>query len=277
MSVFSDKKSEIHSSVNRLYNLLENKRVAGEKYHWLNLGYWKNSANTQSACQDLIQLVAEYACIQNSRKILDVGFGFGIQDIFIANQYPHCEIHGVNIVENQIEEAKELVSENNLSNRIFLQKGDATQLDYDDETFDKVIAIESAFHFYTREVFFKEAYRVLKKGGALCLAEGLPNFNKISDTKFIERSRFLGIPIENQYEISVYINKLKDAGFTNIEYLDVSEWVVPFGAFVVKQPKGWRFNEDVCIPDKETLEKLISEFKTNTTIDKYYVVKSIKA
>ena len=267
------------SPINQLYqqvheNILKNKGA----FSWLNLGCWKNADNVAKACQDLVNLVASFGELADNQKILDAGFGYGIQDIFLAKKIQNIKITGINLVEKQVEVANYLVSKEGLTSQINFKVGDATQLSFPEHSFDRIICIEAAFHFNTREKFFDKAYKALKNNGVICLAEGLPNEAYINDQMFIQRSKFLGIPIENQYGIEKYREKLEQIGFSSIEFLDISEAVIPFSAVAVKHQSGWRTEEKIELPkDKATLNDLIASFKKSTTIDKYYIIKARKA
>lgn len=265
--------------INQLYqqvheNILKNKGA----FSWLNLGYWEKADTVATACQNLVSLVSDFGELADNQKILDVGFGYGVQDIFLAKKIQNIKITGINLVEKQVEVANSLVSKEGLTSQINFKVGDATQLSFPEDSFDRIIAIESAFHFNTREFFFKNAFKILKKDGLICLAEGLPNKKNTDSAYFNERSKFLGIPIENQYGIKEYVKKLEQIGFSSIEFLDISEVVIPFSAVAVKHQSGWRTEEKIELPkDEATLNDLIASFKKSTTIDKYYIIKARKA
>lgn len=244
--------------------------------YYLNLGYWKNTNNTKKACEQMIDRVIQYSNLHKSQKLLDVGYGYGDQDIYIATKIPHLTIYGINITDNQVQQAQQKVIENNLSNRIFLQKGDAISLDFKNNSFDTIIAIESAFHFNTREKFFKEAFRTLKKNGILCLTDCLPT-TKITNPEFLTNSKRFGIPIANQYQIDDYIKKLQKIGFSSITFEDITENVIPHSAAEITNLNGWRTEPIVNLPDnKNTVNELIHNFNIATTIEHYYIIKAVK-
>lgn len=243
---------------------------------YLNLGYWKNTNNVNKACEALIELVIEEAEIQNQKKILDVGYGYGEQDIYIAQKFPELEIYGVNIIKNQVKIAQQRVDFTYLSNRVFLGEGDAVNLPYQDASFDSTIAIESAFHFNTRHNFFKESYRVLKPGGLLCLTDCLPLNHYTKNTHFIETSLKMGIPIENQYNINEYIERLSSVGFEKISYIDLTKFVLPYSAVERSQKNGWRANPEIVITQNINLAETLNNFTEATTIGNYYLIKAYK-
>lgn len=264
-------------SVQIMYSELDSRiNNATSDCNYLNLGYWENTNVTKIACEQMIDKVITYANIKENQTLLDVGFGYGDQDIYIATKIPNLNIYGINIIDKQVKKAQQQVEENGMSDQIFLEKGDAISLSYDNNAFDTIIAIESAFHFNTREKFFEEAFRTLKKGGTLCLTDCLP-INKKNDLDFQKKSERVGIPIKNQYNITVYIKILEKIGFNSISFLDISEHVLPYSAAEINNKNGWRTETVVNLPkDKNTINDLIANFNESTTIESYYIIKAIK-
>lgn len=266
-------------SINDLYALLaKNNQLnqLNEASQWLNLGYWNGVNTINEACSELIKLVVKFASINDGETILDVGFGYGVQDILISTLLPNSKIYGINILENQVNFAQQLVEQNKLSDKIFLTKGDATNLPYFNFSFDNIISIESAFHFNTRADFFKQAHKVLKVGGKICLVDFVTSNEIKIQNSFELRCQKLGIPLSNQCTFEEYKDSLIKIGFENIEFIDISQYVIPYAATLVKHQNGWRNNEPMVLPNEDQLSVLIKQFKINTTIDKYFVIKATK-
>ena len=264
------KESATLTNVEKVYSRLHEILVRkSSDCYYLNLGYWKDTHSIRKACEQLIDLVISNAGITNGHSILDVGFGYGDQDVYIAKQFPQLTIHGINIIQEQVKHAQETVHKEGLSQQIKLDTGDAVNLNLGPGSFDAVIAIESAFHFNTRELFFKEAFRVLKDKGVLCLADCLPPELFENTSAMQVAAGNMAIPVSNLYDIDEYVCMLKRSGFTNITFTDISEWVLPHSAVEMKDG-GWRNDSELYLPpEKAVLDEMVKQFISATTIGKY--------
>jgi microcystin synthetase protein McyJ len=195
---------------------------------WLNLGYWKDAQTYPDACRAMAILLGETAELQSTDTVLDVGCGFGEQDALLAERFRVARIMGIDITPVHVTVGQARLRAKQLDERITLTVGSAVQTGYPDDSFDKVIALECAFHFKTREQFFAEAFRVLKPGGRLALTDMLPspgqNFSGLA--RRIVRKRAC-IPEENMYDRIAYSKKLEAKGFTDIKIVSIPGYVYP--------------------------------------------------
>lgn len=208
-----------------LFNIENEKFENDDKSLWFNLGYWKNAKTYEDANREYAELLGEFGEFERNDEILDVGFGFALQDILWMKKHQIGSIVGINISDVQLKKANELVAKEGLSDKIKLQVGDATKLDFEENSFDKVVALDCAYHFDTREDFFKESYKVLKENGTLVISDYLP----LSTTKigFIRR-RVLAkvcIPSENLYGIESYEQKLRENGFEITKKEEIGRYI----------------------------------------------------
>lgn len=217
--------------VRALYGALgEGNSLCREK-QYLNLGYWGTGAQDLDGAADaLAELMAVEAGLEQHDDVLDAGFGFADQDIYWMRHHGPRSITGVNIAAAQVRAARSKVEAAGLQERIHLQEGDATALPFPDGSFSVVMALESAFHFRTREKFFSEAFRVLRPGGRLVLVDLAAVERTLSAkdrvAELVGRS-FWQIPRENMYPGAAFKEKLRAVGFEGARHRSIWHQVYP--------------------------------------------------
>jgi erythromycin 3''-O-methyltransferase len=169
--------------------------------------------------------LAEAAGMREGDRVLDVGFGYGDQDMYWMETRNPASIVGLDITPAQVEVARERARERGMADRLDLRVGSATDMPFEAGSFDRVVALESAFHFDTRRDFFREAFRVLRPGGVLATADiivrGGPREERVRELTAWEGY----VPADNWCDRGAYAERLREAGFAGIEIRDVSHHV----------------------------------------------------
>ena len=201
---------------------------------YLNMGYWKDAHTIDEACQALVTLVADKAALRPHDWLLDVGFGFAEQDMYWLETFGPQQIVGVNISRVQVQLACARVAARQMDDRITLLAGSATALPLRPASFEKVTALESAFHFDMREKFFQEAYQVLRPRGRLVLTDviALPPPRQwfqglLHRLVWVSFCRTQGVSKENRDTQQTYVQKLNAAGFCHVELTSIRDDVYP--------------------------------------------------
>lgn len=221
-----------------LYELASLDNYLTERTLYRNVGYWKDNPSTlDDASEALARTAAEKLELSENDRLLDVGFGYGDQDMYWMEHFHPREIVGINITQSQLDVATKRVAERGMSGRIRYQQASATNLPFADNSFDKVVALECAFHFQTRLDFFREAFRVLRPGGRLVLFDivPLPYAHLPLLPRMISN---LGLYFwktcpENVYDRAAYEGKLRTAGFTAQVESVYDDTLVPFSKYTI--------------------------------------------
>jgi SAM-dependent methyltransferase len=211
----------------RLYEFIGVDNYYTSSSLYVNLGFWARAATLDEASQDLARLLAETASLGGPElDVLDCGFGFADQDLYWLRHYSPARITGINVTPLQVELAHARVREAGLASRIRLHFGSATAMPFADSAFDRVLALESAFHFETRSKFFAEAMRVLRPGGILATTDLIRADTARLDVKgrLIHRLHcaLWRTPEVNMYPRHVYAQELGRVGFTNVQVKSIA-------------------------------------------------------
>lgn len=106
--------------------------------------------------------------------------------------------------------------------------------------FDRILALDCAYHFETRKVFFEQAFEHLSPGGRIALADiCLPTTSKSLIRRMIDSTGAL-MPKENMVTADEYEAQLRRVGFVDVTVKDITEDVFP-GFLSFLRSKGWRW------------------------------------
>lgn len=202
---------------------------------WLNLGYWRTARTYPDACAAMVELLGTRAGLGPGDRVLDVGVGFAEQDFVLLERFEVSHIVGIDITPVHVDMGRDRVAGRGLEDRIDIRLGSATATGFHDASFDKVLALECAFHFDTRDHFIREAFRVLKPGGTIALADMLPSPGKKSGLKTVFGRKYGHIPKANYYDREEYPRRLAAAGFGDVIVESIREDVYPAMAEYVRQ------------------------------------------
>ena len=108
--------------------------------------------------------------LQPGSRVLDVGCGPGSISVGLAKAIEPGELHGIDMEESQIEIAKASAAAGGHANTDF-QVGDATDLPFEDNSFDAAHTHAVLMHVPDTEKALSEIMRVLKPGGVFASRE----------------------------------------------------------------------------------------------------------
>jgi cyclopropane fatty-acyl-phospholipid synthase-like methyltransferase len=219
----------------------------------VNMGYWKNITEINPekihlANEAMFHLVSDAALVsEKNENVVDIGCGFATNMKYCLENYKIGNMTGLNISPFQTKWGNRYLMQEGFSAKAEVILGSATYMPFEDESIDKMISIEAAFHFDCREVFLKEAMRVLKPGGILSLADLIICKPRNLMQKVFVKSimKTLYVPAKNVYDYEDYVMIMQQCGLEilHIEQLH-KEVTTPFRKWFWKRPFSvfWKYN-----------------------------------
>lgn len=165
-------------------------------------------------------LFITWMSLTKDSRVLDVACGSGHTTLRVAGR-TGCTVHGIDIHENAIHEARSAAQGSGFASRAVFQLHDASKpLPFDDRTFDALICIDAINHLPNRPAILAEWARVLKPGGVLVFTDPIVVSGPLTAGEIAIRSSigfFLFVPPGIDERL------LAESGFTVSEVVDRTE------------------------------------------------------
>jgi len=173
-------------------------------------GYPRIFARFKMMMDPMFQELDQY--VQNPRRIIDIGCGYGIPATWLLEIYPQAKVYGL-----EPDEERVLIANRAIGQRGFVQAGLAPGLPAVDEAVDYVTMLDMLHYINDEELqlVLQRIYEKLETGGTLLIRATVPSDRKVPWKRWIEtvRLKITKIPqyFRQEKEIAGFMSA---AGFT---------------------------------------------------------------
>jgi ubiquinone/menaquinone biosynthesis C-methylase UbiE len=125
---------------------------------------------------------------RSPERILDIGCGTGAATLFLAREFPHARVRGVDISPAMISRARAKIGLDPEA-RVAFRQGDASSLAWPEKSFDLITLVNMP-------IFFREISRVLRPGGSVIVIATLGDWTPFSTPQTTVRKRFQRLGVD---------------------------------------------------------------------------------
>jgi tocopherol O-methyltransferase len=199
-------------------------RLVWSREH-LHYGYYDERARThRQALVRMLEVMADAAGIQPGMRALDAGCGVGGASRWLARDRG-CRVVGITLVPEQVSEAQRLAKQQGLpQEQVRFLVADYTATPFRDGEFDAVWALESSCYAEPKEAFLREAWRVLKPGGVLVVADFYRTYEHGSSLTRAWEESWAMPTLQTPGQ---WLDSLASVGFSVVAHKDLTRSVYP--------------------------------------------------
>ncbi|MFP8957992.1 methyltransferase domain-containing protein [Natrialbaceae archaeon A-CW3] len=188
----------------------------------MHLGYWPAEQEDQTfadAAKRLTRLLIEKLQIKDNHRVLDVGCGVTAGPAIHLAEQTGCTVEGVTLEDSAEWIVPERAAAACVDDQVSVHVGNAKQLPFADEQFDRAWMIEMLIHVLDKEAVLREVYRVLRPGGRIVIADFPTDETLTTDHEWVEANHFAPSSYAEFEEM------LEDIGFEGVTAEDYNDTV----------------------------------------------------
>lgn len=192
----------------------------------LHFGYYDEKAtNHAQAVFRANEVLAQFGGIPKGGTLVDAGCGLGNSSRWLATNFD-INVIGITIVPKQVETIQQQLDRDPLPNMKVLI-ANYLKMPFENNSIDVVWAMESVCHADRKEEFYKEAFRVLKPGGKILMAEYIRADRPMSpDKEQLLQEVFQSWAISDLDTLAEHHLHADNVGFKEFKYKDVTQNVI---------------------------------------------------
>jgi tocopherol O-methyltransferase len=231
--------TDLHKRISQFYDQSTDLwlDIWGEHMHH---GYYPPDSPARNHQQAQIRLIEEalsWANIEEPEDVLDAGCGVGGSARYLARKYG-AQVKGVNISSVQIQRARALTDQADLSDRVTFSEQDLLSIDNSFGPYDLIWSMENAEHIAPKEDMLSLFYDRLRPGGRVlmitwCTRDTSQKPLTRKEEQILKKlCRLYHLP--PWISLARYEELSRETGFRDIQTADWSAYVAPFWGAVIR-------------------------------------------